>query len=152
MARWERDPKARRNLAMTLAGTETVVLMGNFLAIFSAYVYQFFNRVMPAYYSSSARYIITGIGAVALLVFLCVQGFSYVKGRPWATRLYVVENLVLVGMGVVWFAMDRVGAAMPDRMATVGGLLVPILTLFPLLWPLLAFKPAAPALPREPGA
>jgi len=65
----------------------------------------------------------------------------YVKGRPWARLAFIGENALLVVLGLLWFLVRMVGPVAPGLLVVVCGLLVPMGTLFPLLWPLLTFRP-----------
>jgi hypothetical protein len=82
------------------------------------------------------------VGAVGFLVFL-FQGILYAKGRPWVRALFILENGLLIFLGVLWFVKNQVGAE-PNRIVALLALVLPMMTLFPLLWPLLSFRPVPP--------
>jgi hypothetical protein len=142
MARWERDPRLRRRLAWALAAAETVAVTLNFHFIFAAYAYRLLVAI-----SGSARGGGWGLYAVVLvatglcLVGTAVLGFLYVRGDGWVRPAFVAGNIILVGLGLVWFFHNIIGKGQPDPYATYCGLLLPLVTLFPLLWPLWTFRP-----------
>lgn len=141
MALWQRDPKARRNVAYVLAAAEVLAVMANVYSIFLAYLQyvnaRFFGSALPGssviHVGVTAMVVSAGVG-----VFVAVM---YVRGRAWARAAFIIANIGLVVLGVLWFAIDHLGAA-PDRISAWAGLLLPLVTLFPLLWPLIAFRPA----------
>jgi hypothetical protein len=57
----------------------------------------------------------------------------------------VVENALIVAAGVAWFVIDQTVTAEPNRAAAIGGLVAPMVTAFPLIWPLLVYRPAPPS-------
>jgi len=56
----------------------------------------------------------------------------------------MVENGALIIMGLLWFLHSVLDKGEPNVFATWGGLLLPCVTLFPLLWPLMTFRPMPP--------
>ena len=144
MARWQRDPKIRQRLAYTLATMEILALSFNFYYIFLAYFYQLWLRLGRHDFSAVRRAAFVAVGL--MVVAAVVEGLYYVRGRLWAQRAFVVENAVLIVLGLLWFAKHRLGdGASPAGYVALYGLVVPIATLFPLLWPLLVFKPVPPS-------
>ena len=143
MARWQRDPKIRQRLAYALATAEVLVLSFNFYYVFMAYCHQLCLRLGLRDLSIVPR---AAMVAAGLMVAAgVVEGFYYVRGRLWAQRAFVAENVVLMVLGVLWFAKNRLGdGASPAEYAALYGLVVPTATLLPLLWPLLVFKPVPP--------
>jgi hypothetical protein len=144
MARWQRDPKARRNVAYVLAAAEVLAVTANLYLLFSAYLLQLNLRLSGGVEGLLISRLATHYVAVAATIVCAgaaiVVAVMYARDRAWARRLLIATNGILVGLGVLWFMMDRLGSS-PDAMAAVGGLLLPFVTLFPLLWPLLAFRP-----------
>ncbi|HUU92994.1 MAG TPA: hypothetical protein VM238_17515 [Phycisphaerae bacterium] len=144
MAQWQRDPKARRNVAYVLAATEVLALMANVYSIFSAYLLyvnaRFFGSALSGpsivYAGVAATVVSAGVGVVVAVM--------YVRGRAWGRATFIVANTGLVVLGVLWFAIDHLGAQ-PDQVSAWAGLLLPLVTLFPLLWPLITFRPMLPA-------
>jgi hypothetical protein len=144
MARWQRDPKARRNVVYVLVAAEVLAVAANFYAIFSAYLLRLNLRLsagkedllisLPgvSYVAIAATAVCVGVG-----IFVAVM---YARDRAWARGAFIVVNVVLVVLGIVWFAVDRLGTT-PELTAVWLGLLLPIVTLFPLLWPLVVFRP-----------
>jgi hypothetical protein len=90
-----------------------------------------------------------GVGITILIAatILCLVGaafvgVAYVRGRPWARSVLIGGNVVLVVLGVAWFLKNRIAGTAPDPFAARAGLALPLATLFPLLWPLIVFRPA----------
>jgi len=144
MAQWQRDPKARRNIAYLLAAVEVAAVTANFYPIFYAYLFQLNVRLSAGreellmslpkvYYLAVAATVVWG--GVGVFV-----GVMFARDRAWARLVFIGGNVVLVALGVMWFVIDRLGAR-PEAMPAVAGLLLPIVTLFPLLWPLIVFRP-----------
>jgi uncharacterized membrane protein (DUF485 family) len=144
MARWQRDPKLRRRLAYALATAEVLALSFNFYYIFTAYFYQLWLRLGLQNLS-----VVKGVAVVAaglVVVAAVAEGIYYVRGRLWAQRAFVAENVVLIVLGLLWFAKNRLGdGGSPAEHVALYGLVAPIATLLPLLWPLLVFKPVPPS-------
>lgn len=145
MARWQRDPKTRRRLTWLLVGAEVLALTGNFYPIFFAYLYQVFIRLGHGPQQPLVSHDDTGVISV---VFTCVvfvvafaEGAAYARGQQWARRAMIAENVILVALGLFWFLKNRLGGGSPSAVAAVAGVILPMVTLFPLLWPLLAFRP-----------
>jgi hypothetical protein len=147
MARWQRDPRARRNVAWVLVAVETVLLSANVWAIFSAYLHQLNFRLSQGretpLMSTTAALAVDFAVVAACIAGAVALGFLYVRGRAWPRFVYMGANVVVLAMGVVWFVHDRMGTS-PDPMVGLIGLVAPLLTLFPLLWPLLVFRPTMP--------
>ena len=147
MARWQRDPRSRRLVAGILAGIEVVALTGTFLVIAEAYLLRLFIRMGQADSISIGTfkfivYTLTGLACIAALV----EAVLYVRGRSWVRKAFMAQNVVLIVMGVAWFALSQMHAAGASPEAAQRGLLLPVITLFPLLWPLIEFKG-----PKVPG-
>jgi hypothetical protein len=140
MARYERDPKLRARYRLLLSGAEIVALTVNFYFIFSAYV----NRVNVLI--AISRWILLAVVGVATLLVVgaaVYQVRQYAKGQSWARMALVIENASLVFLGMLWFVHNRLSPE-PERLVVLAGLVLPLATLFPLIWPLLVFKPAPP--------
>jgi len=145
MAKWERDPVLRRRLSWLLAAIEVAAVTLNARFVFAAYLWRALVAVAPKLLSievfDAVVYVATGL----CLVGVAVQGFLYVRGRAWARSAFLVENGVLIVLGFLWFVHSILGSGEPNIFSTWGGLLLPLVTLFPLLWPLMSFRPVAPA-------
>ena len=144
MARWERDPKLRQRLGWLLAVVEVLAVSANFYPIYTAYFHQIILRLSSAKSLLIPWGVEMAIGIVVSAAFLALaayEGYGYVQGRAWARRAFIVENLVLIALGVIWFIKNRFCGGGADAVAAVGGLALPIATIFPLLWPLIAFDP-----------
>lgn len=145
MARWQRDPKARRHIAYVLAAAETVALTANFYSIFSAYLLQLDLRLSPRgdqLLMSMPAVFYTALAATVVCFGVSVLvGVMYARTRSWARKTFIAANVVLVVLGALWFLKNRLGGGSADTAATLAGMLLPIVTLFPLLWPLIVFRP-----------
>jgi predicted anti-sigma-YlaC factor YlaD len=142
MARYERNPKLQARLAYLLGGTEGVALSVNFYLLFSAY----FWKISIFLHLSAAPLAVYVTNLVVTLLFVFVvayEVFKYIKGQAWTRKALIIENVVLVALGLLWFLHNRLGNSetRPDKWATLAGLLLPMVTLFPLIWPLLMFRP-----------
>jgi len=144
MARWERDPKFRRNLTWLLAAAEVAALTLNAYFVFQAYLQRALVTVAPKLLSAEAFKVVTIVVTGLCLVGTAAQGLSYVRGRAWARSAFLIENGALIFLGLVWFVHSMVGPGDPNVYSTWGGLLLPCVTLFPLLWPLMTFRPMPP--------
>jgi len=144
MARWQRDPKARRNVVRLLAAVEVLAVTANFYPMFTGYLHWVNVRLGGgSLLSLNAEY---GVAIAATAVFLAVavvQAVMYARGRPWARWAFIGANAGLVLLGLVWFLKNRLWGATPDVYAALVGLALPMMTVFPLLWPLLALEPGA---------
>jgi len=141
MARWQRDPKARRNVAHVLAAVEAVALTANFYPIFSAYL-QYVNVALLGHRLSGLSVIYVSLAAAAVCLGVAVVvGVMYARNRAWARCAFIAANGLLLALGLLWFTVDRLGAQ-PEVTPAIAGLVLPVVTLFPLLWPLVVFRPA----------
>ena len=152
MARWERDPKIRRNAALGIAAAEVAALTLNFYFVFSTYLHQINMRLAPGerqvLIEPLFALLISIIATVLCLGIGALVGLAYVRGVDWARWLFAAANIILILLGAIWFLKNRVFSTGPDPYyATLAGLMLPICTLFPLLWPLLAFHPGGPKRP-----
>jgi len=143
MARWQRDPRARRNMAVILAITEVFFVLLVFLAIFFHGLVRVFLRLHVQ--STPEAILGMSLGATAALAaWLVFQALQYVKGRGWARAAFIAINAILVLTGTMWFAMHQMMQG-TDPEAVLYGLALPMVTVFPLMGFLLAFRPAPPA-------
>jgi len=151
MARWQRDPKLRRRALILLAAGEMLALGVCFFGIFQAYLYRMMLRLGVADPPASGLILVMAATVLwaAAAVFVAVM---YVKGRRWARGALIAANSVLVALGLLWFVIHftRAGGDVRDTTASLVGLLLPMVTLFPLLWPLLTFRQDGPG--QGPGA
>ena len=141
MAQWERDPRLRWRLAWALAAAEAAAVSFNFYYVFSAYVYRILVAVSPSSAAGGAMRVATLVATAACVVAMAVLGFLYARGRGWVRPVFIAGNGLLLALGLVWFFHSLMGRARPDAYATYCGLLLPLVTLLPLLWPLLSFRP-----------
>ena len=153
MAQWQRDPKARRNIAYLLAAVEVAVVTANFYPIFSAYLLRaaLFVTAGSAETRAAIYYVAVAATVVCFVVAVFV-GMMYARNRSWARRVFIIANVVLLALGVVWFVKNQMSGSRPEIKAVAAGLLLPIVTLFPLLWPLVVFRPALRAPSHDPDA
>jgi hypothetical protein len=148
MASWERDPRLRKRLAWVLAIVESVVVSVNFSFLFWGVAYSFSPRVGLSLSPSAEIIISAGAGAVCLGAML-FEAVNYVKGCRWCRVAFIVQNLLLIIFGITWFVVTHRSGSNIAGHAAGFGLLLPMTTLFPLLWPLISFKPTPP--PAPPG-
>jgi len=149
MARWQRDPTMRLKMTYLLVAVEALAIAVNVYPIFGAYLYQVCIRMgstaADPLISAGAANVLTLVVAVVCLALAVAVGVAYARGRAWARKALIAANVVLVALGVIWFLKNRMAGSRQDTMAAMAGLLLPIVTLFPLLWPLLVFRPAGAA-------
>ena len=155
MAVWQRDPKLRRRLIYLLAAAEAAALTVNFYFLCLAYLHRFFIylgrwlQTPPA--SPSALWVVGLVLTLGVLGLAAYEAVLYVRERPWVRKALIAQNAGLVALGGVWFVLNRLHGATPDPYAATLGLLLPMVTLFPLLWPLLTIHPAAVGGTGTPG-
>jgi hypothetical protein len=145
MARWERDPKFRRNMTCLLAAAEALALTLNFYFVFSAYTRRVMVAVMPKLPSDTTLLVMVITATALWLAVVTVQAVLYIRGRERARKAFLIENGAMILLGLVWFIHNVTGRGEPDFYATWGGLLLPLVTLFPLLWPLMSLRPPSQA-------
>ena len=144
MARWERDPVLRRQLTWLLASAEALALALNAYFVIAAYLRRMLVAVAPTLLSVDAFVVVVAVLTGIYFVAAAAQGYLYVRGRPWVRTAFLVQNSVWIVLGILWFVHNLVGQGSPNKFATWGGLLLPLVTLFPLLWPLLSLRPTVP--------
>lgn len=144
MARWQRDPRGRQRVAQLLAAVEVLALVAVFWPIFGAYFRQVNFRLSSApgesFLSSKAAVYVAVAATVVWLAAAALVGLKYVQGLRWPRLVFLGANVLLLGLGLVWFLHNRLGGTRPDQAAALWGLVLPLVTLFPLLWPLLTFR------------
>jgi len=145
MARWKRDPKIRGRILFLIALVEVLAVSGNFFFIFSCYFWWVCVRVLTAWRETAAPLVVPAVVTGLLFVVLVWQGVVYAKGRVWPRRAFIIENLVVILMGLGWFVASCGNPEGPRGAPVFSGLLVPMVTLFPLLWPLWSFRREPPA-------
>jgi len=150
MALWERDPKANQRMALLLVVVEALAALINFFFIFQAYFFRVQLRLHMGLSNVSLFVVVMATAFFAVL--LVYEGMMYLRGRAWVRQALLAENGVLIGLGILWLLLNRLGSGPKDAYPVYFGLLLPLVTLFPLLWPLLVFRvlPTAPGQP--PGA
>jgi len=151
MALWERDPKANRRLALLLVGAEAVALLVNFFFIFQAYFYRAQLRLHMGL-SEVSLWVVIVMATAFFAVLLAYEGMMYLRGRAWVRQALLAENGVLIGLGILLLLLNRLGGGPRDANLIYYGLLLPMVTLFPLLWPLLVFRVLPTASGQPPGA
>jgi len=140
MARWQRDPGARRNLAYLLAAAEVAAVTANFYPIISGYLNYANVEFLGEGLSGAAVIYVSVAATIVCFAAGMAVGILYARNRAWARYLFIAANGLLVALGLLWFTVDRLGAK-PEMTPALAGLLLPMVTLFPLLWPLIAFRP-----------
>ena len=145
MAQYERDPQRRRRLAILIAVFEVLAASGNFFAICMAYLNWLNVRVLNSDFLRAYGIATSAVVAALFLVACAVVGALYVKGDPRGRVILLVANVLLVLLGLVWFLKGYVMAAAPNPNVALLSLVLPMVTLFPLLWPLISFRPVPPA-------
>jgi len=144
MARWHRDPKVWRRVMFLIAMVDVLAITGNFFFIFRHYFWWTCLNVITSLYETAvplvAPYVLTGL----IFVVFIYQAWAYSGGRVWARRAFVLENILLIVAGLLWFLVNLGNPAQTLTVPLVHGLLVPMITLFPLLWPLWALRPMKP--------
>jgi hypothetical protein len=152
MPRWHRDPKTWQRVMFVVAMVDGLAVSANFFFIFRHYLWWTCLRIITSWHGTSvpliAPYVLTGLS----FVIVTYQAFVYAAGRPWARRVFLLENTFLIVAGLLWL-LASLGDPTPTlRMVVVHGLLVPMITLFPLLWPLWALRPMQQDERKEDGA
>ena len=140
MARWDRDPQARRQAIEFLAMAEVMALLANGFLISMYYLRWIVLQMAPERGAAFSPFILPAIATASGAVFLVFQGIAYAKDRAWARRLFLVENVGLIILGLLWLAASASNPGGAGRVEIVGGLVLPMVTLFPLLWPLWTFR------------
>ena len=151
MALWERDPKANQRLALLLVVVEAVAALINFCFIFQAYFYRAQLRLHMGL-SDVSLLVVVVMATAFFAVLLVYEGMMYLRGRAWVRHALLAENGALIGLGILLLLLNRLGGGPKDAYLIYFGLLLPLVTLFPLMWPFLVFRvlPTAPGQP--PGA
>jgi hypothetical protein len=151
MAGYERNPKQRRRLGLLLVAGESVALGANAAFVFSAYVHYLFLR-MNVPLGQWGGYVLISVFAAAGLAAGIYEGSMFLKGRPRFRQIMMIENALILVLGLAWFFHSWIGSMpnKPSPMIGFGGLVLPLISLFPLIWPLMTFKPKdeKPAGPR----
>jgi hypothetical protein len=151
MARWQRDREMRRKVAWALVAAEVLALAGIFARICLGYLIFVNARLLGGRVSDYGLIYIT-VGATAVVLAAAVyEGRLFVRGCRWARAAFIIENVALVLLGLLWFVKNRITGDAMNTEAALYGLLLPMLTLFPLLWPLLVFSPTPDAASETRG-
>jgi hypothetical protein len=144
MPRWHRDPKTWQRVMFVVAMVDGLAVSVNVFFIFRHYLWWTCLKIVTSWHGTAVPLIVPYVLAGLSFVIVTYQAFVYAAGRPWARRAFVLENILLIVAGVLWF-LASLGNPTPMLMiAVVHGLLVPMVTLFPLLWPLWALRPMKP--------
>jgi len=141
MPRWHRDPKTWQRVMFVVAMVDGLAVSANFFFIFRHYLWWTCLRIITSWHETAVPvivpYVLTGLS----FVVVACQAVVYAAGRPWARRAFVLENILLIVAGLLWFLASLGNPTPVLATAVVHGLLVPMVTLFPLLWPLWALRP-----------
>jgi hypothetical protein len=127
-----------------LCGVEAVALPLNFYFVFCAYLRRLTVAIAPKLFTAETFLIVALVATGLFAAVSVVQVVLYARGRGWFRPVLMVENGALIVMGLLWFLHSVLGKGEPNVFATWGGLLLPCVTLFPLLWPLMTFRPIPP--------
>ncbi|HUU31771.1 MAG TPA: hypothetical protein VMY69_06690 [Phycisphaerae bacterium] len=144
MPKWRRDPKTWQRVMFVVAMVDGLAVSANFFFIFRHYFWWTCLKILTLWHGTDVPlivpYVLTGLS----LVIVAFQAVFFAAGRPWARRAFVLENILLIVAGLLWF-LASLGNP-PEAMANpiINGLLAPMVTLFPLLWPLWALRPMKP--------
>jgi len=150
MARWDRDPRAKRRAVLALVIAEVVAVSVNFFFLFQVYFHWLTIRIEGSAEAMATTGLIVVYVATGVCVLACIaEAVLYVRGRGFARGLFIAENGTLILMGLAWFIVKQVGAE--DPWALKIGLVLPVVTLFPLLWPLMVVRPDRPTPGRPAG-
>jgi hypothetical protein len=127
-----------------VAMVDGLAVSANFFFIFRHYLWWTCLKIITSWYGTAVPlivpYVLTGLS----FVIVAYQAVVYAAGRPWARRAFVLENILLIVAGLLWFLVNLGNPAQTRTVPLVHGLLVPMITLFPLLWPLWALRPMKP--------
>ena len=141
MPRWNRDPKTWQRMMFVVAMVDGLAVSANFFFIFRHYLWWTCLNIITSWHETAVPlivpYVLTGLS----FVIVAYQAVVYAAGRPWARWLFLAENLGLLSAGLLWFLVSLGNPIGPQGPPVVHGLLVPMVTLFPLLWPLWALRP-----------
>ncbi len=152
MARWQRDPASRRRVAYLLVAVEVLALAACTYGITQAYTVRGLLAIGVASATAQPAAWISGLVLTVVAAGLGAWiGLKYAAGRRWPRLVFIAANAVLIALGLFWFLIHQVRhGAVADNMAGLVGLLLPMVTLFPLLWPLLQFRPVLETGTEEP--
>jgi hypothetical protein len=144
MARWHRDPKVWRRVMFLIAVVDVLAIAGNFFFIFRHYLWWTCLNVITSWHEPTVLLVVSYVLTGLVFVVLIYQAWAYSGGQVWARRAFLAENLVGILAGLLWFLVNLGNPAQMLTVPLVHGLLVPMITLFPLLWPLWVFRPMKP--------
>lgn len=144
MARWRRDPKIWRRVLFLIAMVDVLAISANFFFIFMHYFLWACLKIVTSWYRTAVPLVVPSVLTGLIFVVLVYQAWVYARGRAWARWLFLAENLGLLSAGLLWFLVSLGKPAQALTVPLVSGLLVPMVTLFPLLWPLWVFRPMKP--------
>ena len=144
MARWHRDPKVWRRVMFVIAMVDVLAISVNFFFIFRHYFWWTCLQIVTSWHETTVLLVVSYVLTGLIFVVLVYQAWVYARGRAWARRAFLAENLVGILAGLLWFLVSLGKPAPMLTVPLVNGLLVPMLTLFPLLWPLWTLRPMKP--------
>ena len=144
MARWHRDVKTWKRVMFSVGLVDGLALSANFFFIFRHYLWWTSLNIIPSWKETAVPFVVPLVLTGLSLVVVAYQAVVYAAGRAWARWLFIAENLVLLSAGLLWFLLSVGNPIGPQGPPVVHGLLVPMVTLFPLLWPLGSLRPRKP--------
>jgi len=144
MARWRRDPKIWRRVLFLIAMVDVLAIAGNFFFIFRHYLWWTCLKIVTSWHGTTVPLVVPYVLTGLIFVVLIYQAWAYSSGRVWARRAFLAENLVGILAGLLWFLASLGNPTSVLATAVVHGLLVPMVTLFLLLWPLWFLRPMKP--------
>ncbi len=142
MARWQRDPRKRRNVAIVVAILEVLTATGLFYPLFFNYYVRVAMRVSMTLQVHAVA--VVRVATVVAFLWFGLQAVAYVKGRAWARWGFIGVNVAMVLAGLLWWVLDMMSAS-PDPAAAWWGLVMPLATAFPMVGLLLGFQGVQPS-------
>lgn len=126
-----------------LVAAEVLALTVSFGIIFLRYL-QFLLAMLSAGKGATEAAKYVALVATALALGAAVfEGIKYLRGVRWARLAFLIENVALLALGVMWFVWNRFRGDKVNTDPAWFGLVLPMLTLLPLLWPLLFHSPGS---------
>jgi hypothetical protein len=133
----------RQRVTWLLVAAEVLALTVSFGIIFLRYL-QFLLAMLSAGKGATEAAKYVALVATALALGAAVfEGIKYLRGVRWARLAFLIENVALLALGVMWFVWNRFRGDKVNTDPAWFGLVLPMLTLLPLLWPLLFHSPGS---------
>jgi hypothetical protein len=124
-----------------VAMVDGLAVSANFFFIFRSYLWWTCLKIVTSLYETAVPLVVPYVLTGLIFVVLIYQAWAYSGGRVWARRAFLAENLGLLSAGLFWFLVSLGNPGGPQGPPVIHGLLIPMITLFPLLWPLWALRP-----------